>query len=43
MVYEDMDTLQQRDFLLYLEPDWMTPGSELADSVLEEGLVLDGA
>ncbi len=37
MVYEDMGVLEQRDFLLELDPDWMEEGSELAASVTDVG------
>ncbi|MBN2563930.1 MAG: hypothetical protein JXQ75_23695 [Phycisphaerae bacterium] len=37
MVFEEMDSLEPRDFLLYLDPSWMEAGSDLADLVTEEG------
>lgn len=35
MVFETMGVLEQRDFLLLLEPEWMEAGSTLAASVTE--------
>ena len=37
MVFETMDVLEPRDFLLFLEPDWMEAGTDLAHEVAEEG------
>lgn len=37
MVYEEMGVLEPRDFLLYLEPEWMEDTAELAASVTEAG------
>ncbi len=33
MVYDTIGVLEPRDFLLYLEPEWMTGGDELAAAV----------
>jgi hypothetical protein len=37
MVFEQMDLLAPRDFLLYLQPEWMAAGSDLASQVTEAG------
>jgi len=37
MVYETMDLLEPRDFLLYLQPEWMTGYAQLATAVTEAG------
>ncbi len=37
MVFEQMDILAPRDFLLYLQPEWMEDGSDLASQVTEAG------
>ena len=37
MVYETMGVLEPRDFLLYLDPEWMEEGSTLAATVTEAG------
>lgn len=37
MVYEEMDVLEPRDFLIYLDPSWMESGTELASAVMNTG------
>ena len=37
MVFEQMGVLEPRDFLLYLQPEWMAASTELADAGSEEG------